>query len=441
MIEIYINNRKRDVLMSNVLVFAIVLSLIPYMINATEEEIVVLSSGDTHREYRYSVPFHPASLRQVPESQIQAWETVLKQCVPINTREPLSESCWKAVEEYFLAESVWDNRMYHYRDGNGLRSMLLGKLNGRDSSTALPYSVADFQGDFPLWRDMFDDKILRRMETFLRVVKEQDCINVASKRKVGIHEIMASQCAAREMYKYATYLDTCSRSSYNLNTLTTEVSQAPASYHIHGPPNIYEISLQVINSKIEDADSRSLAERRMQRGYLLASWTMKQCDTYGYVLLPGTTIGSTTSDDSLLAWSNYDRYRMDDRRLLNRTHDKTLKIAAKSGDDWAIRSYHFSLGFAGEFNDDLKQKYPLLVHRWIGGTNAKSDYRRRHQAKAYLLLKEEHGVEVASLEYDSSELADEIPYIQKGGDLKYTPRWHKDYQRKPVQQPQAELED
>ena len=105
---------------------------------------------------------------------------------------------------------------------------------------------------------------------------------------------------------------------------------------------------------------------------------------------------------------------------IKRTHDVALKIAAKSGDEWAIRSLS---QLSGDLISDVLEKYPLLVHRHLGSdTGGFSDELeweelRRHEAKAYLLLKDLAGGEVAQREFDPSRLQEEIDYIRNGGEL------------------------
>ena len=394
-----------------------------------EDEVVILSSADAHAKYRVHVPADPVHQSLVPDSQHRAWATVLEKCTPIDTHGAPSESCLSAMEEYFLAEPVWDNRMYYYRDSIGYESFgsfSHGRLTDRDLVSALPFSAADFRDSFPLWRDIFDGNLKRRQETVLQVVSDSICMGLSSKKSKGVSEKLSTQCAARDLYKYTAYLDACSSATHRLYTLQHERTNLPWT-NSKNPPTSYDISLRFIRSEIDDAEARATAIRRMRRGYLLAYWTVQQCKSHGYILIPGLTSGSKTSDRQLLTWKRLipkHSSKRDDLKLLDLTYQRLMKIAAKSGDEWAIRGFDYRYSRGNEFKADWHQRFPILVHRWIG-RHGKTENARRHQAKAYLMLKDQAGEELAQLEYDPSELDEEIQYVLEGGELSYPSSWVK----------------
>ena len=112
-------------------------------------------------------------------------------------------------------------------------------------------------------------------------------------------------------------------------------------------------------------------------------------------------------------------------KAVNHTHDVLLKIAAKSGDRWAIMSYPLGIFTSGEFNDDVAARYPLLMHRHLGSktgwfrSELTEQEQAQHRAQAYLILERTIGENVANLEYDPITLEDEIKYVFNGGPLNY----------------------
>ena len=246
-------------------------------------------------------------------------------------------------------------------------------------------------------------------------------MDLASSKSEGIKENLASRCAARELFKYSAYLDACSLAVRRLDALKREKPYALPWTGVYKPPTTYDIGVRFIRREIDNADGRIIAKRRMQRGYLLANWTSQQCEAHGYVLIPGLTFKSKTSNEHLLSWEKIrqrSRWPHVDYRILDLSYHKILRIAAKSGDNWAIRSYSLSSPSGRAFKADLVQQYPILIHRWIG-RNGKSELTRRHQAKAYLMLKEKAGEAIARLEFDPTKLSKEIRYVQDGGELTY----------------------
>lgn len=411
--------------------FFVLLLVTVYGVPDEEERVLILSSGDSYARYRVSVPPDPIHDSQISESRQEAWTKVLEQCTPIDTHGAFSESCESALAKYFPAEPVWDNKMYYYDKLRGLEEMFRfasGLRYDRDRPSDLPYSPADFVDDYPVWRDIFDSNIERRIETFLEVTKIATCLSLSSTKSIGIQENLESPCAAKELYKYAAYLDACSTAMDRLDILNDEDIESLPWDDEYNPPSKYDLSIQFIKREIESSDDRKTAKRRMQKGYLLAYWTAQQCESHGYMLIPGLTVWhwrspsqTKTSDQSILEWDR--SWSWYDKRLLEQTYQNTMTIAAKSGHDWAIRAFDLRSSSGRTFRAELQLSYPILVHRWLGGSNGKTEFQRRHQAKAYLLLKEKAGEAIAQLEYDSVDLAAEIQYIEEGGELSFPSTW------------------
>ncbi|MCY3627141.1 MAG: hypothetical protein OXG88_05820 [Gammaproteobacteria bacterium] len=363
----------------------------------------------------------------VTEDHRAAWDRVLEDCFPLNTRDSLSDQCITSLGEYFANEPVWSYAVqYLYDHVKGWAPM------GDLFSLRKSHSRADFLNlDVPLWKHIFDDQIEQRQERFLQVVNDAKCLELASSKKEGIHDSLAEHCAARELYKYATYLYACTNAS---KFLARTQKVFPDDAKMFGGFNQFEISLQALEDSVSDEGKKSAAKHHMEESYLHAAWVTAQCGQHGFIVRPGRTTGSYTSTEERLPWSELswnmqvsmmfaEEYKY--HRLIFSTHEFIMKIAMKSGNDWAIRTGYLGQRYIASFADDLMQRYPLLMHRVIGNLWGNGNYGKafsekehaRHRAKAYLLLVEAAGEEFARSEIDPTRLANEIRYVKRGGAL------------------------
>lgn len=360
-------------------------------------------------------PFLP-----VTEEHRAAWNRVLEHCLPLNTRESLSELCMTSLGEYFANEPVWSyNYMFVY-SVQGWSVFYHNTLDQRRN-----HNAADFLNpDVPFWRHIFDDQIKQRQELFLRVVNDSKCQEMASPQKDGMQDDLAEHCSAREMYQYAAYLSACYDARYRAPALQRMIPEDDPEY---GGLTTFEYSLQLLEEKVSNQELKSAAKQSMEKSYLHASWVAAQCNQHGFFVLIPEASGTATEERLSWTWDTDDK---DTDWLLNYTQEFIMKIAMKSGDDWAIRSGYLDVDVAAEFSADLMHRYPLLMHRLLGdtwsgwgyeGTYFTSEEHARHRAKAYLLLVDQAGEEFARLAYDPVELAEEIQYVESGGLLRSPP--------------------
>ena len=369
-------------------------------------------------------PFLP-----VTDEHRAAWNRVIEDCFPLNSRTSLSDSCTDSLEEYFANEPVWSyNHMLIY-DWVGWQIFIHTDLSLRRN-----HGPADFLNtDVPFWRHIFDGQIEQRQELFLRVVNDPKCRELASLQTKGMHDELAEHCAAREMYKYAAYLSACFDAHHRLPELQKIVPEDSREY---GGLNRFEMSIQRLDDTVSDETLKLATKRRIEKSYLHASWVASHCNQHGLVLRPGVTIrGGTsftgvtiepyTSTEEKLSWRGIKGTLK--VAVLRRTHSLIMKIAMKSGDDWAIRNGYMDRDFVATFGADLMQRYPLLMYRILGetwtrpamyGYDFSTEDSARFRAKAYLLLVEEAGEEFARREYDPERLKKEIRYVKRGGRLK-----------------------
>ncbi|MCY3883653.1 MAG: hypothetical protein OXG24_01930 [Gammaproteobacteria bacterium] len=383
-----------------------------------------LGEFKVHADVRFRVLPEPLEYRAESLKQREAWKQALELCPPVNSPEPLGSDCLSALSKYFLDEPVWDYGRLRYYDRSGLHNTINFPLGTRYD--ALPFGFDDYALDeIPLWRDIFDEKLEQRKKVFLQMATKPSCLELKSK---GIREDMAGHCAARDLYKYSTYLHACAKAEHRLIALDkaalSSIDEVPSRYEKSmreiDVRSTLDVSLRVIENRVKEPELRNLARERMEKGYLHAFWVWQQCQPFEIELLPDAqdpidnmierAIGRLLGDNSVLSAVAHSRI-------------VALEIAAHCGDEWAVRSFPISTFTPPEFLLDLVQKYPLLAHKHFGFSHRfrlqlRRDEQRLHQAKAFLLLEELAGSEVARAEYDESGLRTEIDYLLAGGEVK-----------------------
>ena len=368
----------------------------------------------------FGIPPEPVTYQIDQKHQHDTWKRTLKQCAPVSTKSALSTECVAALSEYFQEEPIWKySRLYYYSDRMGLLNSTYNEINRRHYK--LPYGFDDYSIEqVPTWGDIFDGRLEQRAALFSRVSQDPQCLELSSFADAGIQEDKAEQCSAPEMYKYAAYLDACSAALQRLAVLTSPTRSSKDKYW---GLDRFEVSKLLILEKIESAAGRDFAQESVEKGLLHASWVIKQCTVNPFLLQTAQRNSRTSPLD--FAWQIKSVGNEELTQLIKRTHNVALRIAAKSGDERAIRSLP---RLYGAITSDLLKRHPLLVHRHLasntGGISEELDWheQRRHRAKAYLLLKELAGPEIAQDEYDPSKLQVEIDYVLSGGDLRL-PRW------------------
>ncbi|MYF53814.1 MAG: hypothetical protein F4166_08415 [Gammaproteobacteria bacterium] len=388
----------------------------------------------THAHYDSSVWLPPESEPFVPvtDAHRAAWDRVVEDCLPLNTRAALSARCMTSLGEYFPNEPLWSyNYVFVYDNRYGWQPLYHDECSQRRW-----YTPADFlDPNIPYWRDIFDDQIEQRQELFLRVVNDSACQELTGilPKKQGMHDDLAEQCAAREMYQYAAYLSACFDATQRLTLLQTIAAKPDSEGRAL---NLFELSFHKLDENVADEALRAAAKRYMEKSYLHASWVASHCHEHGLVLRPevttpaytspsGQSFDSYTTTDEKIPWRGLKG--MQASELRTSTHEFIMKLAMKSGDDWAIRGGSLGRTIVGDLGEELMQRYPLLIHRTLGDSNVygggfgvdfTNEERARHRAKAYLLLVEAAGEEFARREYNPETFAKQIQYIEDGGLLK-----------------------
>ena len=373
--------------------------------------LVVLELGESARAHPgHEVPPLPIQYRAETEEQVAAWELALDTCQPVTVLVPTVE-CIEALGEYFLDRPVWD---YPYTDFYyGLHDFwaippVLGTLVRKR------FKYDDFAMEqIPLWRDIFDGQFDDRKKRFVRVMSDPVCVRFADIQAGGIDESMSIRCDAYEMYKYSATIDACFRS----HQLLVDLRKPSRRVDYVGLTQFDQNFLEV-EANIQYPDLRLEAKRRMVRGYLRASWLSAMCRNNTFAMVSEALEPLSTERALFSYWEDREQ-----REKLENTYDISLHLAVKSGNEWAIRSYTPSPDDSDELKHDLLQRFPILTHRNLAdyyGSRGSAE-KHRHQAKAYLLLKEMAGTEVADREWEDFDLQEEIDYILEGGELRPYP--------------------
>lgn len=366
-----------------------------------------LDHSDTH----FYIPRDLLSLYIETQDQHSKWQSAVGLCTPVQPTKPLEPTCLSALSNYFMNAPVWDYGALYYIDSYGFGRADPWPINPRPA--LLFYGPADYGlEDVPLWQDVFDGKIEQRKDTFFKVVADPKCI---ASMHGGIQEELGDHCHAREMYKYAAYLDACTTAKRRLKVLD-RVSGRPEYKGL----STFDMTLGVVEEKVEDFVQQDMIKQRLEKGYLHASWVAQQCEPHGLGLLPlkeeqKRTLGGGYAEvvevgtDSATRWA------------IGHSQHTALMISSRCGNEWAVRSFPMTPD-SPIFLHDVHEKYPILYHRHLGSTTfgglLSKVEQRRHQAQAYLLLKQSFGLKVAQLSYDAADLKEEIDYVQDGGELR-----------------------
>lgn len=255
------------------------------------------------------------------------------------------ESCVRKLHNHFETEPIWKTAKLVVDHGGKLRAHPQA-FNLR--SLELAYSPADLSIDeVPRWRDVFDGGIDDRLEVVRRVFDDEDCTKL--EEEGPIDQSSALRCQAREMFKYATFLDACMTGLERIALLSMK-------YGEHRRP-FYEVLREKVDPslKVQEYDGSGW---RLVETYLHTAWIVQQCSSMSSALI-GDAVGRV---DSL--------FERDSRRELVRElmpmHDAALAIAARAGDPWAIQSIS-AHGLYGDFEywKSLREINPPLFHRWM----------------------------------------------------------------------------
>ena len=129
-------------------------------------------------------------------------------CPSINhPEERLNQTCMDALDGYFLPRSIREETLLRHYSWNKVHQDP-PLLNRR--SNYLKYSSDEYQSmSPPVWGDIVgdQDQMARRHMVVAQVFRDQVCRSLSDYGT--IQHNLAQRCHARELFKYATYLDVC----------------------------------------------------------------------------------------------------------------------------------------------------------------------------------------------------------------------------------------
>ena len=278
----------------------------------------------------------------------------------------VGESCTAQLTDYFNAEPIWNmDTLIVYVDGK--RTMHTRSLNER--AFFLRFSAADFSmGEVPRWRDVFDGRHERRLAVASIVSKKPECEHLS--KRGAISQELASRCEARELFKYATYLNACTTSNERMMFFLEPIVQVGLSRYALARKNM----LTQIAASEERGNGWQLVEK-----YLLTLWLTEQCKMFRFTQLTEPDSQPRTGVVTYTIQELMERVRP--------THDIAMSIAARAGDPWAIQSYcQNELHTDPSYWKSLFELNPLLFHRWMAGigySTLNKEDRALHALNAY----------------------------------------------------------
>lgn len=255
----------------------------------------------------------------------------------------------------------------------------------------LNFSDADYlHRDVPTWRDIFDGREGERHRIVERVFSDNTCRGLAERG--GIQPELAERCQARDLFKYASHLDSCLTGfRRNRELLNPERKDGKLTFD----ENMEEIRRRDAPGYEWEhpkfAPMPEITESSITEFAMHSSWIAAQCAS-----LPGTAFDGELRPVAA-ARGNASVFDIDEYATIvgdmKKGHDAALGISARAGDPWAIRSYyppHPKKDPA--YWTALRETNPLLVHRWmasaVGGTMLSAEERLWHAVKAYAMERE-----------------------------------------------------
>lgn len=281
-------------------------------------------------------------------TKISVIDKLMVECRILNAHEQrLSDSCIDRVAKYFSNQPVWEQSLLYIPSLD--RFETLGPaLNSR--TWHLVISQSDVSGDVPTWSDVFDGKVEKRQSVVEQVLQDEKCARLRKRGPIRSDSNLSDECQARELVKYAIYLDTCLTGVERINRLLVE--RAP----IDGKTT-YEKVIAAWDRRLS-AEASRIAQAELHESLLHAVWSYNAClhaPLDGYV----DTFGSKDWDTERV-WT----YVEGMTKELQRAHESAMSISARAGDSWAIQGFFVKeLRRDKEYWKSLYKINPLLFHR------------------------------------------------------------------------------
>lgn len=300
-----------------------------------------------------------------------------------NPFEVLSDKCYSELDGYFLSRPVWEESvMYLYTGQYGAIHRSLVSLR----SQYLDYDSTDYQdGKFPLWRDIFDDGIETRHDVVVKVFNDEACREIGTSG--AINPELSKRCHSTELIKYAIYVDACLSGFYRDDAISKPGGR--------NKETAYERSLDGLHLGHQLLKMGGDVES-FKRSALHSKWMAQKCQPlYFQPFDPNLQEYDWGSDGAIGV--------LDLAENMKLAYNAAVGIAARSGNDWAIRVYYPpSPSQDQEYWQSLVETDPVLVHRFLASPRGYSVLTKEEQTwqavLAYELLRKNGAIDTFNFE-------------------------------------------
>ncbi len=132
-----------------------------------------------------------------------------------------------------------------------------------------------------------------------KVISNEKRKALSERASPGIQPELAKLCAARELFKYASYLDGCFIAQQRVEILVNNPRMA--GILPNETSNTYKVVQEIIKEKISEVSQRDRALNRWEKGLLHAVWMAAQCKD-GYAMLSDIEIDDTMEFPKTFFW-------------------------------------------------------------------------------------------------------------------------------------------
>ena len=276
--------------------------------------------------------------------------------------------CQAELDEYFSDQSIWEYlELKYYVPGHYQHPPLRPMFTSQTSDLRMKETNNPILGEIPKWRTIFDQKIEIRDHLVSQVFQDEICKNLLSG---PIRPELNDRCSGGELFKYATYLDMCLTGLHRYDWLIQkEALSEGQSFFVYG--------LEALETFPEE--EQELRSNRFMNGILNAVWLVQKC----------AHMPVSAFDSNLKTHARVDQIGIQQLiKLLGTGQDAALNIAARSGDKWALYSYHPpSVSSEVDYWKSLLDIEPYLVHYWLanGRSTLSEEHEIRHAVRAYAM--------------------------------------------------------
>ena len=281
------------------------------------------------------------------------------------------ESCIEKLNDYFGSVPIWRGTTACTYTGTRARC-LFSAYDGR--STRMRYNEIDFlYEEVPTWNDIFDGNEEDRLITVAGVFANKACL--ALREPGRINRSYINRCEARELFKYARYLDACMTGISWSNRFNEGGRREGKSR--------YERARETMNPN-EVVDHRNGNGWQLVENYLRSILVTRKCKELHFVSV----------DDYIVNASREASFVSIDEMTeqMQPMYDASMAIAARAGDPWAIQAYYEKqMASDVAYWKSVYEINPLLFHRWMSSIQGRKWFdnveRILHAWQAYTIAK------------------------------------------------------